>query len=227
MSNIKSNLLSFFHAIGLMSKMTRSFEKYITQYASSGKTLDIGAGGSPYAKLFPNRVSVDIVSQEGVDVVADVHDLSVFKNEEFDIILCTEALEHFHDPTQAIRELTRVLKRDGILILSTRFIFPLHNIPHDYYRFTEYGLRYLLRGYDIKKFVADGNTMTTLAILYQRIGYQCDTLWFKPLKLLWFIKAHLARLFSWVLTKEHGDIGGQTEVKNIMTSGYLVVAKKK
>lgn len=198
----------------------------IAKYGSSGKTLDLGCGGSPYGEFFPNRVSLDIVKQPGVDIVADVHAMKIIKDSEFDNVLCTEALEHFYNPFLAVKEITRVLKKGGLLILSTRFIFPLHEVPHDYFRFTEYGLRHLLKEFEILELVEDGNTMETLAVLYQRIGYQCETLRFKPFKLWWFLEAKAMRLFSWILTKQYGEIGQKTPVKNIMTAGYLIICRK-
>ena len=210
---IKKKMLAGLYRSGLLSKMARTnFDAYLEKYASKEKTLDIGCGGAPYKQFFPNTLSVDIAQHEGVDVVADAHELSKhFQENEFNTVLCTEALEHFYHPHRAIDEMKRVLKRDGVLILSTRFIFPLHEVPNDYFRFTEYGLKYLLRDFDILEFEQDGNTIETLAILYQRIGYQCDTLWFKPFKLVWFLEAKILTLFSWILTKEYLKARGKIE----------------
>jgi len=228
MLGIKKILTTILYKTGLLSKLgRRGFKERIQAYSSNGRVLDIGCGGSPYAEFFPNRTSLDIVPGEGIDVVADVHDLSSLKKEEFDVVLCTEALEHFQNPFKAVEEMARVLKKGGLLILTTRFMFPLHEAPHDYFRFTEYGLRHLLKDFDIKEFQPDGNTIQTLAVLFQRIGYQCDTLWFKPFKLFWFISAKFTLLFSRILTREYGDITNKEVVKNIMASGYLVVALKK
>lgn len=228
-SKLKKEILKVLYATGLTSNTTRAkIDSFIKNHASEGKTLDIGSGGDKYAKFFPNRVSVDIVAREGVDVVLDVHKLSShFKKDTFDVVVCAEALEHFYHPHKAVDEMRHVLKKGGVLILTTRFIFPLHEVPHDYFRFTEYGLKYLLRDFEILEFEQDGNTIETLATLYQRIGYQCVTLWFKPFKLFWFIEAKILRLFSFILTKEYGEINQKNKVENIMTSGYLVVAKKK
>src|SRR3989344_2703139 len=228
MTYLKREIIRMLDRMGLTRKMTRkNFLEHIQPYATPGKTLDIGSGHGPYQNLFPNRLAVDIVDQPGVDVVADVHNLSTLKNEEFEVVLCTEGLEHFYDPKQAISELTRVLKKGGVLILTTRFIFPLHEVPHDYYRFTEYGLRYLLREYEIVTLLEDGNTLETLATLYERIGYQTITLGWKPLKLMWFLHAKITLLFRGLLTKEYGDVTGKIPVKHLMTSGYLVIAKKR
>ncbi|MBU3926059.1 class I SAM-dependent methyltransferase [Patescibacteria group bacterium] len=225
---IKDKFVSFFYKIGLLSKMGRKdFDIYLEKYSSSEKTLDIGCGGSPYKKFFPNRTAVDIINHKDVDVVADVHNLSMFKDAEFENVLCTEALEHFYNPFLAISEIKRVLKKNGILILTTRFIFPLHEVPNDYFRFTEYGLKYLLKDFEIMELKNDGNTIETLGILFQRIGYQCDTLWLKPFKVFWFITAKLINIFSFVLTKQYGEINQKNIIENIMTSGYYIVAKKK
>ena len=223
-----SKVSKILDATGLTSKMGREgFDDVIKRYKSSGRTLDIGSGGNPYEEYFPNRVSVDIEDHGDVDIISDVHDLSQIKDEEFDVVLCTEALEHFYNPNKAIEELTRVLKKDGMIILSTRFIFPLHNTPHDYYRFTEYGLKYLFRDYEILELKSAGGTMQTLGTIYQRIGFQCDTLWFKPFKIFWYLLSKITPLFSFIITKEYGDVTHAEKVESIMTSGYIVVAKKK
>jgi len=226
---LKRKVLHILYKIGITKDIARTrLDARVEKHASKDRTLDVGGGGGGYAKYFPNRVSVDIVQNENVDVVADVHELSKhFTKEEFSVVLCTEALEHFYHPHKAIEEMAYVLKGGGILILSTRFIFPLHETPHDYFRFTEYGLRHLLRDFEILEFKQDGNTMEALAVLYQRIGHQCDTLWFKPFKLFWLLAARVMGVFTWVLTKEYGDVNHKNTVASIMTSGYFVVAKKK
>jgi len=66
----------------------------------------------------------------------------------------------------------------------------------------------------------------SIAVLLKRIGYQCEILNFKPLKLLLFILAKLIQPFSFIISKEFGDISKKTQEKNIMTSGYYLVCKK-
>ncbi len=211
---------------GLTSKITRQkLDLFIRKYQSRKLTLDIGCSNSPYAKYFPNRVGLDIHTGQGVDIVADAHQLP-FKDEKFDNVLCTEVLEHLHSPHLAISEMKRVLKLGGKLILSTRFIFPLHDVPNDYYRYTKYGLKYLFKDWQIIELKEEVNTLTTLAVLLQRIGYQCEILGFKPLKLLFFLKAKIVSWFSFIITKEYGDIRKEQLETNIMASGYYLVARK-
>ena len=130
---------------GLAGKITRRrLDAFLKKYATTGKTLDIGCSTGPYATYFPNRTGLDIKKTPAVDIVADCHDLHMIGDEQFDCVLCTEVLEHLHTPQQAINEFHRVLKKNGTLILTTRFIYPLHDVPHDYYRYTRYGLEHLL-----------------------------------------------------------------------------------
>ena len=211
---------------GLTSKITRKrLESFIQKYKSDGLTLDIGCSNSPYIKYFPNRIGLDVKNGDNIDVVADAHKLP-FEDEKFDNILCTEVLEHLHSPHLAISEMKRVLKKDGKLILSTRFIFPLHDTPNDYYRYTKYGLRYLFKNWKIIELKEEADTLTTLAVLFQRIGYQCEILGFKPFKIFFFLKAKIISWFSFLITKEYGDIRKEMPERNIMTSGYYLVAQK-
>jgi len=221
--------MSFFDVIGLTRKITRPrLSAFLQKYASDANTLDIGCGNDQYGALFPNRTTLDREARPGVqvDIIADAHDLSQIADASFDVILCTEVLEHLHTPAQAMKEFYRVLKPGGLLLLSTRFIFPIHDAPGDYYRYTKYGLRHLLSAFDIQELQEETSTAETLAVLYQRIGFQCDTLWLKPFKVLWFLKAKLMMLLRGIITKEYGDIGHKKEEQGILSSGYYVAARK-
>ncbi|MDP7069639.1 MAG: class I SAM-dependent methyltransferase, partial [Candidatus Peribacteraceae bacterium] len=119
-------------AIGLTRKITRPRQlAFYTRYASDASTLDIGCGNDTYGDLFPNRTTLDVVPREGVqvDIVGDVHNLHMITDNSYDIVLCAEVLEHLHTPEKAIAEMKRVLKPGGLLLMSTRFIFPLHDAP--------------------------------------------------------------------------------------------------
>ena len=224
------NPMSFFDAIGLTRKITRPrIAAFLARYATDKRTLDVGCGTALYGGLFPNRVTLDVAPRVGisVDIVADAHDLHMIPDASFDVVLCTEVLEHLHTPAKAIGEFHRVLRPGGLLVLTTRFIYPLHDVPGDYYRYTKYGLQHLLREWDVLELNDEATTVETLSVLYQRIGFQCDTLGFRPFKILWFLKARVTLLFRRLLTREYGDIGHRNAEKNILCSGYHVAAGKR
>ncbi len=222
--------MGFLDSIGLTRKITRPrLEAFLKRHASTKLTLDVGSGNRPYAKFFPNAKTLDARPRPGLtppDIVGDAHDLSMIPDASFDVVLATEVLEHLHTPDKAISEFRRVLRTGGTLLLTTRFVYPLHESPTDFFRYTKYGLSHLLREFTIKDFQDEANTIETLAVLYQRIGFQCDTLGMRPFKFLWFLFARITMLFRGVLTREHADIHHDATETNILCSGYYVAATK-
>ena len=157
-------------AIGraLSGKLTRiTLDRFIAAHATRGRTLDVGAQAGPYAVHFPNRVALDLRRGPGVQLVGDAQLLGIGAA-TFDVVLCTEVLEHLPEPQKAIDEFERVLKPGGTLLLTTRFIFPIHDAPHDYFRYTKYGLRHLLRRFDDLRIDEETDAVGTLAVLVQR-----------------------------------------------------------
>ena len=210
----------------LSAKLTRiTLDRFVLAHASSGRTLDIGAQNGPYAASFPNRVALDIRRGVGVQVLGDAQALGL-ADAAFDVVLCTEVLEHLPEPQRALDEMFRVLKPSGTLLLTTRFLFPIHDAPHDYFRFTKYGLRHLLRRFEILELQEETDSVGTLAVLLQRLGMQAQTLRRTPLRAVWLIAAQMARPFSFLITQEYGDSRRQAPETGIMTSGYHVACRK-
>ena len=118
--------------------------------------LNVGASGEVGRRLSQaltqnntgiELVSTDIDPERNPDVVCDVCDMP-FPDNSFDAVFLIEVLEHVHNPPKALSEIYRVLKPGGNLIFSVPFIFPLHDRPGDYFRYTKYGLKLLLSDYD-------------------------------------------------------------------------------
>lgn len=211
----------------MFKKLTRQkLDTFLSKHHSSVRVLDIGAGGSSYDRFFPNRISIDIDPKRNPDIVADAHDLP-FSDEEFEMILCTEVLEHLKDPRRAIAEMRRVLKRGGKVIVTTRFVYPIHDSPHDYWRFTKYGLEELFKEWEVVECAAETEVFSTVAVLLQRIAFQTTLRLNKLMKLNLFIFAFLSDRLNFLLKSEYGDIRKLTKEDNIMPSGYYLVCKKK
>jgi SAM-dependent methyltransferase len=123
----------------------------------SGVIADLGCGFKPYQRYFKKarHVGLDYPStalavQSGrADLFGDLTDLP-FKTACLDGVLCTQVLEHIAEPSRALSEIHRVLKPGGILLLSAPFFYPLHDEPHDYYRFSHHGLNHLLTSADLE-----------------------------------------------------------------------------
>lgn len=67
----------------------------------------------------------------GIDLVSDITHIPV-ENESFDVVLCSEVLEHIPDPTKALDEFRRILKFDGVLILTAPFASNVHFAPYHF-----------------------------------------------------------------------------------------------
>jgi SAM-dependent methyltransferase len=110
-----------------------------------GRLLDIGCGARPYDALFAHvacRIGLDLPPNPRADIYASGLALP-FRANSFDTVLCNEVLEHVPEPSVLMAEIARVLRPGGILILTTPQTWGLHHVPHDFYRYTAYGLRYL------------------------------------------------------------------------------------
>jgi SAM-dependent methyltransferase len=111
--------------------------------------LNVGAGGEVAEVLHRAGVapiSIDVDPNRAPDRVMNVEDMSAFREAEFDAVFLVEVLEHVRNPQRAIAEIARVLKPGGVLIGSTPFLLGIHDCPHDYYRFTRFGLLHLFSG---------------------------------------------------------------------------------
>lgn len=121
-----------------------AFKKY-ARYLK-GRVLDIGCGAKPYRKYLAGAqdyVGMDECKQVEPDVLGTAQNIA-FPNEYFDSVICTEVLEHLPEPQTAIQEICRVLKNGGFLYLTVPQEWPLHYEPNDFYRFTKFGIKYLL-----------------------------------------------------------------------------------
>lgn len=213
-----------------MKKITRkNHEKFLSEHASDVLVLDVGAGKETthsYEYFFPNRHTIDIEPERKPDTVGDIHDMP-FDNESYEMVLCTEVLEHCIEPQKAIDELYRVLKKDGKCILTTRFMFPLHDVPNDYFRYTKYGLRHLFKDWSDVIIVPETETFSALGAIFQRLGFQTQLKGGKVSKIPIYFLAWLFDHLNILISKEFGNIQKTEMEQQIMTTGYYVVAYKR
>lgn len=78
-----------------------------------------------------------------LDAAVDLNEALPFADGRFDTIVLSDVLEHLAEPAVLWREMARVLAPGGRLLLNTPFLYGVHEAPHDYARYTEFGLRRL------------------------------------------------------------------------------------
>lgn len=121
-----------------------------------GRLLDVGCGDKPYEAIFrpfvesylgiEHEAAYAATNASSRTVKADLlydGDRLPFEDKTFDTVLSVQVLEHTPRPAKLVCEMARVLRDDGILIISVPFSFRLHEEPHDYLRFTPHILREL------------------------------------------------------------------------------------
>lgn len=122
----------------------------LTAEHATGLVLDAGSGRGGWKKVIEaaggRRETLDIALKPGaaLDWVADLTDMPHVPAGRFDAAICHQVLEHVPRPHKAAAELARVLKPGGALVLSAPHLSRLHELPHDYFRYTEAGLRTVL-----------------------------------------------------------------------------------
>jgi SAM-dependent methyltransferase len=120
----------------------------VERYAR-GHLLDVGCGAVPLYNAYKPEIDrvtcVDwpqsLHKSSHVDIAADLNDGLPFRSGVADTVIATDVLEHLRDPLGLLQEVSRVLRPGGHAILTTPFCYWVHEGPHDYFRFTEFGLR--------------------------------------------------------------------------------------
>jgi SAM-dependent methyltransferase len=141
----------------------------------SGRLLDVGCGQRPYEKTYfagaSEYIGADYLTDRSrPNIVCSALDLTV-ADQSFDTVVSTEVLEHVPDPLRALREMRRVLKPDGHLILSAPMFWPRHEVPYDYFRYPYDGFLYLLKesGFEVVRLFNRGRSYAFLGQVFQQV----------------------------------------------------------
>ncbi len=208
-------------------------DHWLEQYTSlyRGSLYDFGCGEMPYRDWLLGYASQytgvdwgDTLHELKADVVADLNAPIPIGSEVADTVISLSVMEHLREPQVFLTEAHRILKQEGAMILQVPFMWWVHEAPHDYYRYTEYGLRYMFEkaGFaDISVHAQSGFwTMWTLKFNYQSVRLIRGP-WLARkiinflLRGLWAVNQRIAPLLD-----KHWKTEGETV-------GYFVVAYKR
>ncbi len=181
-----------------LARWLRSEAERLRTSDTTVRVLDVGCGVKPYLPFFASvaseYVGVDVVETPEADVVGFVEDLPL-DDGIFDLVLCTQVLEHCEDPAKAVKELRRVTAPGGRVLASTHGVQVYHPSPHDYWRWTHEGLAKLFadngdwESVRVEAAAGTASTMGMLLATYVEIAMK---------------RAHVARLAAgpvWVLNR--------------------------
>jgi SAM-dependent methyltransferase len=131
-----------------------------------GRLLDIGCGTKPYEDMCNNvdeyiGIEIDDEGRKNHSHADVLYDGKVmpFEDKSFDSALSSEVLEHVFAPDVLLKEVNRVMKMDGLFLMTTPFFWEEHGQPYDYARYTSFGLEHILKknGFEVVKNIKTGN----------------------------------------------------------------------
>ena len=138
---------------------------------SKDKILDIGSGKKPhYHKFMKGKiVCFDMNNHKKTHIVGHA-DFLPFKKNSFDKMIMVNSLYYFDNPFEVIKTVSKILKKKGTLVILTPFLYPIHDAPQDKYRFTEYGMRQLLKeDFQIKEIKTFGGIFNLPAVFFHSL----------------------------------------------------------
>lgn len=110
--------------------------------------------------LFPGRAYVgsDYQGGVGVDVLLDTHLLGV-RGEAVGSVIAMDTAEHVQDPLLMLRDIYRILRPEGVVVMTSHMNFPIHNYPFDYWRYTPAAFDLLVRSFAARAVFYQGNPL--------------------------------------------------------------------
>lgn len=181
--NFLSLFINPFYLTGvLLIKILKEF-----RLEMNGELLDFGCGSKPYKNLFTNvssYIGVDIEyesyghEKEDIDYFYDGKNLP-FDDNRFNLVFSTEILDHVPDIQYCLKEINRVLKPKGKLLISIPFAFPEHELPYEFRRLTRFGIVQVFEdnGFKLIKYRCFGSFIRVIFQL--KIMYVHDLLYTK------------------------------------------------
>ncbi|MBN2485928.1 MAG: class I SAM-dependent methyltransferase [Bacteroidales bacterium] len=197
----------------------------------SGNFLDIGCGRMPYKNIIEPYVE----KYTGVDIENEIYQNELkpdvfwngsvlpFENSTIDSAMLVEVLEHIPETKKVLDEISRVLKENAALLITVPFLWNLHDIPNDEYRFTPYSLKRFLNnsGFSIIDMQAFGNwhaSMATMLGLYVRRAVKSS---WKKYALSVLLRPLIIKLFEKDKKANHRNFNN-----GMMINGIWCLAKK-
>jgi SAM-dependent methyltransferase len=164
-----------------LARWLRDQAERLRREGASVRILDVGCGPKPYYPFFADvaaeYIGLDVVPTPSADVVGVVEEMPLDSG-RFDLVLCTQVLEHCDEPARAVAELRRVTAPGGRVLASTHGVQVYHPSPHDYWRWTHEGLARLFRenaewaGLRVEPAAGTAATLAMLLGTFVEIGFR-------------------------------------------------------
>lgn len=204
-------------------------EKYTPYY--KGTIYDLGAGESPYKDFFLQHgdqyIAVDWAGSyhaTKADIVANLNEPLPIESEVADTVVSLAVLEHLCEPQTMLNEAFRIFKPNGVIVLQVPWQWWVHEAPHDFFRYTPYGLKYLFEKAGFVDVVVEPKsglfTMWVLKMNYFTQRFICGPSWLRWGMTVMFLP-------FWYLSQKAAPLLDKLDRNwELETAGYFVTAKK-
>ncbi|SDU08287.1 methyltransferase domain-containing protein [Halopseudomonas salegens] len=203
--------------------------KYVDRY--NGTLYDLGCGESPYKDFFltyaDRYVGVDwtgSLHNTKADIAADLNKPFPIESDVADTIVSLSVLEHLCEPQNMLDEAFRILKPGGNIVLQVPWQWWIHEAPYDFFRYTPYGLKYMLEKAGFRDILVEAQSgFFSMWIL--KANYFSRRLIKGPKPLRWLIGAILSVI--WFVNQKTAPLLDKLDRNwDLETSGYYVTARK-
>ena len=210
----------------ISDKWLESYSKYY-----KGILVDLGCGEAPHKNYFLQYVDkyigvdwTNTLHNSKADIISDLNKKIEIENNFADTIISLSVMEHLCEPQTFLNESYRILKKDGTIILGVPWMWWIHEAPHDYFRYTPYGLKYMFEKAGYKDIQVQPTT-GFFSMWFLKMNY-FSLKWIKGSKIrraftkaflipFWYLSQKLA---PWLDNKHRGW--------SLESAGFFVVAKK-
>ncbi|MDL2207990.1 class I SAM-dependent methyltransferase [Parabacteroides sp. OttesenSCG-928-O15] len=208
------------------------FDSYIRK---GNRVLDIGCGNKPFENYIrglteeeskDSYIGCDLEqsSEEKVDILCDATNIPL--STAFDVVICTQLIEHVFDHQKVFEEAYRILNPGGFFIVSSNFLWETHEAPYDFYRFTRFAFQKLLEktGFEVIEGRANGGKWATIGQFLSIAGHIAH----RPTDplLLRALRTAFRKTFHWTCNSLFFYLDKKHYNPDRYTMNYIFVGKK-
>lgn len=223
--HVRTNPSMFNPSWYCLKQLSKTMEHVIDKHVANKnfeKLVDYGCGNTPYKPFFEPHVKEYIGADIGKNANASIQltpegNFPLADN-QIDVVLSTQVLEHVDNPDLYLSEACRVLTDNGLIIVTTHGYWMYHPDPQDFWRWTSAGLKKVIEknGFEVIDFIGIvGRSATGLQLFQAGLMFKLP----KFIKLpFFFLMQILIALF---------DKTTSQETRNKDAAIFIAVAKPK